>query len=223
MGLSFKSSTAPAGKRCLVTSVREAVKCFADMKKKGYVTLERVTLPSGEQQIVWACRNRGRLIALLAVFRDTPLTDETALFPMQPIETGELFCSNGYYYRTFSDDKGECIRAVKVFDSEEEVRKACVLEGLQIISVELIQLRQADTHRYITGVWSIKSTKADLQTLICVDLRETAKVSSLDFANVVQTTVHPGQYFSANGVWYDLCSDNVDRLYISPSNMQLKR
>lgn len=193
------------------------------MNKKGYVTLETVTTPSEKQIIVWVCRNNERIQAMLPVFKGTTVTLEMAQFPLQPIKLGELFCSDGYYYRTFSDDKGECIRAVKVFDSEEEVRKACVLSGLKIISVELVQLRKADTHEYITSVWSIRSTEPDLQTLICVDLSEYVMVGNLDFANVEATTVQPGRYFTANGFRYELCRDDVDSLYITKSNMQMGR
>lgn len=221
--LSFNFCTAPAGKRCMITSVREAVKCFANINKKGYVTLETVTTPSEKQIIVWVCRNNGRAVALLPVFRGKTVTQEMVMLPMQLIKQGELFCSDGYYYRTFTDDKGDCIRAVKIFDSEEEVRKACVLSGLKIISVELVQLRNADTREYITSVWSIKSTDPNLQTVVCVDLSEHAMVRKLDFANVVQTTVQPGSYFLANGVWYELHRDDVDSLYITKSNMQMDR
>ena len=214
--------TLPAGSLCAVKTVKAAVKAFSQMGKKGYVTLECVTLPS-KKQIVWASRNDGRLQALLPVFEGETITPEMMQMPMQPIKDGELFNCGEYFYQTCLNEDGEVgIRALAIFSEEETVRKACELSNLNVVTVELIQMYHAETQKYIAGAWLIKTLGGSKPyTLMYVDLRDRVTNSELNFEQVKYLTVEPGRRFSANGIWYELKKDEVDRLYLEKSPIQV--
>ena len=223
--LSFNYCTLPAGKICAISSIKAALKNFSGMGKKGYVSLEKVTLPSNKQQIVWVSRNNGRAIALLPVFEGETTTPEMLLAPTTPVKVGELLCHGDYFYRTYQNNMGEMgIRALTIFSDEETVRTASVLLKLNVVTVELVQMYDADTQRYLASAWLIKTLGADKPyTLIYADLRDRVTLGELDFSRVLMQTVTPGRCFTANGVWYKLHKDEVDRLYFSKSAIQLYR
>lgn len=193
------------------------------MGKMGYVTLERVTLPSNKPQIVWVSRHNGRVQALLPVFEGEKTTPEMCLLPLEPIRAGELLNCGEYFYQTYLNKESEMgIRALVLFSDEETVRKACELLGLNVVTVELIQMYREG--KYLAGAWLIKTLGADKPyTLMYVDLRDRVALGEVNFDNVTYLTVEPGRRFSANGVWYELKKDGVDRLYLGKSTMQVHR
>lgn len=221
--LSFNHCTLPAGKICAVSSMQAALKGFTKMGKKGYVSLERVTLPSNEPQIVWTSRNLGRVIAVLPVFEGETTTPEMLYTPMTPVKEGELLRHGEYFYQTYLNHRGEMgIRALTIFADEDTVRTACEKLKLNVVTVEVVQLYAAETQKYLAGAWLIKCLGSDKPyTLMYVDLRDRVSLGELDFSKVLMQTVTPGRRFSANGTWYELRQDEVDRLYLSKSFMQL--
>ncbi len=221
--LSVKYCTLPAGKICAISSMQAALKAFTKMNKKGFVTLERVAKPSGEQQVVWASRNNGRIIAVLPVFEGETTTPGMILAPMTSVKEGELLNCGDYFYLTYLNNRGEMgIRALTIFADEETVRKACELRNLNVVTVEVVQLYEEQ--RYLAGAWLIKTLGADNPyTLMYVDLRDRVALGELDFSKVLMQVVTPGRRFSAYGTWYRLCQDEVDRFYLSRSFMQVYR
>lgn len=191
------------------------------------MTLERVTKPSGEQQIVWTSRHNERIIAVLPVFEGETTTPEMVLAPLTPVKEGELLNCGDYFYLTYRNGRGEMgIRALTIFADEETVRKACELRNLNVVTVEVVQLYDTatPTQHYLAGAWLVKTLGADKPyTLFYVDLRDRVTLGELDFNKAVMQTVMPGRRFSANGTWYELCRDEVDRFYLNKSSMQLYR
>ena len=223
--ISFNHCTLPAGKICAISSMQAALKAFTKMNKKGFVALERVATPSGEQQIVWTSRNLGRVIAVLPVFEGETTTPEMLYTPMTQVKDGELLRYGDYFYLSYKNARGEMgLRALTVFADEETVRTACEKLKLNVVTVEVVQMYDAATQRYLAGAWLIKTLGADKPyTLIYVDLRDRVTLGELDFSKVAMQTVTPGRRFSANGTWYELCQDEVDRFYLSKSSMQVYR
>ena len=206
------------GNACEISSLRQAVKCFSKIGKKGFVTLESITKPSGEQIICWVCRHQERVIGMLPLFGGDIVPLDYAFMPMRQLKGGELFCYGDYFYRMIFDMNGEAeIRAVMIFDSEEVVRQACALKGKTVSSVELVQMREGDERNYVSGGWLIECEEGN-PILIFVDLRDAMKYANLNFEQVWNTTVSPGRRFSANGIWYELAEDAAGRLYIKRSS-----
>ena len=221
--LSFNHCTLPAGTICAVSSVKAAVKAFTRVNKMGYVTLERVTMPSDQPKIVWVSRHNGRVKATIPVFKGDSTTSEMNVMPMEPIRAGELLRCGEYFYQTYLNREGEMgIRALTIFPDEETVRKACAMLGLNVVTVEAIKMFDTVQHKPLAGAWLIKTLGASKPyTLIYIDLRDRVTLGKVYFDNVVYETVKIDERFSANGTWYELHKDEVDRLYLTKSPVQI--
>ena len=221
--LTFNYCTLPAGKQCKISSMKAALKAFTRMGKKGYVTLERLTMPSGKSQVVWVSRHNGRITAVLPVFADErPIQDAVYCRP-ELIKSGEMLRCGEYFYQTYLNKDNEMgLRALAVLADEDTVRKACELLDLNVINVELIQMFDATTEEYLSSGWLIKTLGKQIPyTLIYADLRDRAAFDGIDFGNVKYLTVTPERCFSANGTCYQLHKDNVDRLSFTKSPLQV--
>ncbi|MBQ9270660.1 MAG: hypothetical protein IJ218_00120 [Alphaproteobacteria bacterium] len=222
--MSFNRCTLPVGKSCAIPSLREAVKAFTRVGKMGFVSLERVTLPSNKLQVVWTSRHNGRVIATLPVFVGETTASEMNCMPTHPVKAGELLRCGEYFYRICLNKAKEMeIRMLTILPDEDTVRNACELLGLNVVTVELIQM-YSTTGKYLSGAWLIKTLGAEKPyTLMYVDFRDRLKLGEIDFDNVVYLGVTPKKRFSANGIWYELQKDEVDRLYLAMSPMQAWR
>jgi hypothetical protein len=211
--LSFNNCTIPVGKMCNASSLNAALKCFTQINKKGYVSLERVQ-PGG--QIVWVSRHLGRVIATLPVFADETTDTSFNQMSMEPLKGGELFCHGEYFYRTYLNFNNEIgIRAVLIFPDEILVRKACRLKGFEPTHVELIQFYTGEPRQYLTTGWLVECAHAS-PMFICFDLTDRLRFDCADHSQMVYVTVDFKQRFHVNGSWYTLERDDRGLWYVAP-------